>query len=128
MILYSYKYIQFQFIGILFIFLSMGFILNSCERDEIAILKPVEIDKSCDTNNVSFKEFIKPAIDKNCKECHNNSLNYRGINLDGYDNIKKNAVNGELRSSIYGSMGGYINNDCDIAKIQAWINQASLNN
>ena len=122
------KYKIFQFTGIFILFISFEIILNSCEKDEIAWLKPVEVDNSCDTKNVSFQDFIQPTIDKNCKGCHNNSNSYGGVSLEGYDNIKKVADSGRLVSSIYSNMGNYMNDNCNKAKIQAWIKQGSKNN
>lgn len=108
------------------ILLGLGF--SSCERDEVSPVKPLEFDSTCDTNYVSFLQTIKPTINKNCEYCHNNSYTASGVNLEGYDNIKKSAANGTLKKSINGSMKVYIENDCDNVKIQAWINQGSKNN
>jgi len=101
-------------------------LITSCERDEI--LKIGGIGQNCDTNNVSFQQFIQPLIEKNCKGCHNNSKQFAGVNLEGYINIKIVAQSGKLMSSLYRSMGAYINNECDKAKIQAWINQGLKEN
>lgn len=100
--------------------------ITSCEQDEI--VKIGGIGANCDTNNVSFRQFIQPLIDKNCKGCHNSSKQFAGINLEGYLNIKIVAQSGKLISSLYRSMGAYINNECDKTKIQAWINQGLKEN
>ncbi len=101
-------------------------LITSCERDEI--VKIGGIGQNCDTNNVSFQQFIQPLIDKNCKGCHNNSKQFAGVNLEGYINIKIVAQSGKLVRSLYGSMGAYISGECDKAKIQAWINQGLKEN
>lgn len=101
-------------------------LITSCERDEI--VKIGGIGQNCDTNNVSFQQFIQPLIDKNCKGCHNNSKQFAGVNLEGYFNIKIVAQSGKLTSSLYRSMGAYISSECDKAKIQAWINQGLKEN
>ena len=126
--LYRQKYRHVKYIGLSIILSILFFALNSCEQDEIASTKPVDLGNSCDTNNVSFIASIKPALDMNCKACHNNTDSYAGVNLEGYDNIKKAADNGKLLSGLFGNMSSYINNDCDFAKIKAWINQGSKNN
>lgn len=100
--------------------------ITSCEQDEI--VKIGGIGQNCDTNNVSFQQFIQPLIDKNCKGCHNNSRQFAGVNLEGYHNIKIVAQSGKLISSLYRSMGAYISSECDKAKIQAWINQGLKEN
>jgi hypothetical protein len=106
----------------------MELILNSCERDEVGPAKPIVIDNSCDTNKVSYKQFIQPILDVKCKDCHNSSYDAGGVNLEGYDNIRKVAISGKLKSSLLGTMRSYINDDCNYSKIQAWINQGSNNN
>lgn len=104
------------------------FTLISCERDEYIIATPIKIGNDCDTTNVSFSKTVLPFIQQ-CKPCHNNSDHYGGINLEGYDNIKSVAKNGQLVGSLRSSMSGYFSgSDCDYVKIQAWINQGSKNN
>ncbi len=100
--------------------------LVSCERDEI--IKVGGIGPNCDTNNVSFQQFIQPLIDRNCKGCHNSSKQFGGVNLESYISIKAVAQSGKLVNSLYRNMGAYISSECDKAKIQAWVNQGLKDN
>ncbi|MBM2814782.1 MAG: hypothetical protein HW421_1544 [Ignavibacteria bacterium] len=121
--------ITIPFRGFVWLLLIIVVGLLSCENDQYAVGIAPEIKLSCDTNKVSFKDFIKPIIDERCKTCHNNTSQYGGVNLDGYENIKINSVSGKLYNSIrFGNMSNYISDDCDIAKIKAWRNQGSKNN
>jgi hypothetical protein len=120
--------IRYQFIGIIITLFSIGLVINSCEQDQIVPASPIVYDNSCDTNNVSFLQFIKPQMDKNCISCHSGTDGYAGVNLEGYENIKKTAVNGQLLKALYGSMSSFIEDNCTKRKIKAWINQGSKNN
>ncbi|MBS4012407.1 MAG: hypothetical protein KGZ97_01435 [Bacteroidetes bacterium] len=116
----------FQYIGMILILVSFGIVMNSCEQDELVPTKP--IDSSCDTINVSFDLAVRPILEKNCTSCHNNSFSAAKINLEGYDNVNKTTVNDILTKSLTGSMKSYISDECEIAKIKAWVNQGSINN
>jgi uncharacterized membrane protein len=50
----------------------------------------------CDPNLSKFALGVNPIITANCLGCHNNSLASGGINLNGYNNIKTQALNGKL--------------------------------
>ena len=113
--------------GASIILFMCGFVLNSC-RDEIMPVTPLVIGTGCDTANVSFAATVQPLL-SDCLSCHNNSTSFAGINLEGYDNVSKAAKSGELPGSLRGTMKAYFSNDdCDFAKVQAWINQGFLNN
>ena len=92
----------------------------------------------CISENMSFKNDIVPIINRNCILCHSNATSNSlgaGINLDGYDNVKIYVDNSGLIGSINHTSGfspmpkggGKIPN-CDIEKIQNWINDGSPNN
>lgn len=125
--LYINKYRKFQILFITgFLFICI-LIFSSC-RDENILVENLKPGISCDTNGITFTKFVQPTLDRNCLSCHNNSYAMAGINLEGYDNIKSSAITGMLMKSFSGKMGNYMNNNCEISKIQAWINQGSLNN
>ena len=88
----------------------------------------------CDTLNVSFSAFVKPAL-AGCLACHNATTANGGIRLDTYSGIKAVAVNGRLYGSISWSQGyipmptgGIKLDDCRIKKIKSWIDVGSPEN
>jgi len=112
------------------VFAFLIFILSACETNQFLIFEPVQINNECDTTNVSYSKTVAPLLSQ-CIPCHNKSTNYSGVVLDGYDNIKTNALNGKLLTSIGkgSSMNSFLSNgDCDYFKIQAWIRNSTPNN
>ena len=93
------------------------------------------IEKECDTTNVTYAGSIKPLISTYCQGCHSGSNPGGGINLTTYDGVKAIALSGQLYGSVawlgsYSPMPQNANklSDCNIKKIQIWINNGSLNN
>lgn len=112
-----------QLAGMILILPFLGLVLNSCEQDELPPTKP--ITSSCDTNNVTYDLVIKPILEKNCTSCHNDAFSGGRVNLSNYTNAQITAVSGKLINSFSGSMKSYINDECEIVKIKAWVNQGS---
>jgi uncharacterized membrane protein len=89
----------------------------------------------CDPINATFASGVNSIITTNCVGCHNNSLASGGINLNGYTNIKVQALNGKLICSIQqtGSCSSMpknapkLGNNC-ISLIQNWITNGAQNN
>lgn len=50
---------------------------------------------SCNTENVSFTTYIKPAL-ASCTTCHKTGNTSGGINLDSYQGFKSAASSGRL--------------------------------
>lgn len=113
----------FHLAGMMLILISLGFTLNSCEQDELPPTKP--ITSSCDTNNVTYDLVIKTILEKNCTACHNDGFSGGSINLSNYTGAQNTAVSGKLIGGLSGSMKSYINDECEIVKIKAWVNQGS---
>ena len=90
---------------------------------------------ACDSTNVSFSQFVLPLMQNSCAGCHSATNALGGIKLHDYTSVKSAASSGKLMGSInwangYVAMpqsGGKLSN-CNIAKIQSWINSGSLNN
>jgi hypothetical protein len=87
----------------------------------------------CDTANMSFQTNVYPVINASCVECHGNSHASAGINLEGYDNVKKNSV--KMMKAIEHKSGASPMPqgasklpDCTINKLNAWISQGLKNN
>jgi hypothetical protein len=112
-------------IRLLPVLIIIGMVLISCEKDQLLSPPPIIVN-GCDTINISFSQVINPIIISDCVGCHG-SGGAGGVNLDGYDNIKTNALNGELVLSINGTMRQFLKNDCELLKIQAWVNKGASN-
>lgn len=120
----------------LIILLSVPF-LNSCYYDNFSEINPVI--GGCDTTGlITFNGEISTIFNRSCGAadvgCHKTG-NSQNINLDEYASTSSAAANGSLLGSIlhqsgFTSMplgGGSLDN-CDIQKIQAWVNRGKPQN
>lgn len=89
----------------------------------------------CNTDNVSYAQFIKPLIESNCQGCHSGSAPSGGVNLTTHAGVKAVATNGTLHGVTawlpgYPKMpfGGSQLPDCTVDKIKAWIDAGAPNN
>jgi len=88
----------------------------------------------CDVENVYYSSTIAPIIKNQCLSCHSSTFTNGGILLETWDDVKKQADNGNLLGVVkhlpgYSPMpqGGKLD-DCTILKIETWINNGALNN
>ena len=89
---------------------------------------------NCDSiSNVSYSNTVLPIINANCLGCHG-ANGGGGHNYSTYGGIKASADNGSLLGSInhqspYAPMpvNGKLSN-CDIKKIEVWINEGAAQN
>lgn len=116
---------------------------SACYNDNLAELTIGGVNgggggTSCDTAGVmSYTTHVSPIMRNNCgsaTSCHNASSS-SGINLSDYNGVRNVALNGTLLSSItwVGSASHMPKNgskmaDCNIKKIEKWVNAGSLNN
>ena len=109
--------------------------LGGCYYDKEDILYP---GGNCDTSNVTYSTTVSGIMTANCNVCHSTSsanANGGGIQLDSYTKLKVYVDNGKLMGSI-NHAGGYSPmpknatklSNCDISKIQAWVNAGAPNN
>lgn len=101
----------------------------SCTWNNEAELYP------CDSINVTYSQTVKAIIEKRCYSCHsasNSALYGDGINLEGYSNLKNATDAGLVLGNIKHEpgflampKGGPKLSDCDIAKIEAWVNKGA---
>lgn len=116
-----------------FILVMLFFALSSsCYYDKAEELYP---ETDCDTSNVSYNNFIVPLFAKECNRCHNAQSPLGGINLEDFSQVKLTANNGSLLGSMkhasnYSIMppSGAKMPDCDLSKIEKWINDGMPNN
>lgn len=87
----------------------------------------------CDTSVVSYSMDIAPIIDINCIVCHGSVSPEAGLDLSTYGNVFanreniRNRINRPLGDPFVMPQGGPMV-QCNIDKINAWINQGALNN
>lgn len=108
--------------------------LNGCYYDVEEELYPV-VNNPCDTTDVTFSATIVPILQQNCYSCHSNAANLGSVSVEGYDNVKALVDDGRLTGSIkyqagYSPMpsGAPQLTDCNLLKIDTWINHGALNN
>lgn len=122
--------------------LVLALLVSSCSKDNESDLdnntgNTGGTGNGCDTANMKFATNIKPILQANCYSCHSNAT-YAGISgvpLEDYADVKEHADAGQLMGVIthaagYPPMpkGGGKLSDCNINKIQAWINRGAENN
>jgi hypothetical protein len=117
---------------LLFFSLLLCFTNLSCYYDSEEDLYP---NVTCDTTNVKYSVEIKAIINNNCIGCHSAAANQGDIQLENHADVLKYANNGRLLGSIkhaatYVAMptGAPKLSDCNISKVEAWINAGSPNN
>jgi len=107
--------------------------MQSCYYDNVEDLYPQLPE--CDTTNVTYSNSVWPVINSNCTGCHGGNAPAGNIRLENYNDISSAANNGSLLGTIrhengWSPMpkgGGKLNN-CDITKIETWVNQGMPDN
>lgn len=92
-------------------------------------------DTGCSTASMSYRTDINPIISSNCLGCHNRQSNNGNVNLEGYVNLLKFVNNNRLLGAIKHNEGFAPMPqsapkllDCEIDKIEQWIDQGALDN
>jgi len=129
---YIKKQIAHRSIPILLI-LTMAALLQSCYYDNIEELYPQA--PACDTTNVTYSNDIWPVISDNCTSCHSGGSPSANVSLSNYNEIAAAAQNGSLLGTIRHENGwspmpknGGKLPDCDIKKMETWVNAGTPNN
>lgn len=88
---------------------------------------------SCDTTKFLFGNDVYPIIESNCTSCHSASHASGGINLTNYNNVLAVSGNGKL-IGVMNKTGNYPQmppsgklSDCNIKKVEKWVNAGSKN-
>ncbi len=108
-------------------------VLNACFYDSEEYLYPNP--PVCDTLNVSYSLEIAPILQNRCYTCHGNNNTVSVYEFEGYQDLISFIEKGRILGAIKRE-GGYLimpqgadkMPDCEISKIEAWINQGKLNN
>lgn len=110
-------------------------LVTSCTKENEENLQSKINQPLCDTLNMTFAKDVLPIITLNCYSCHGNGNIQGGMNLDGFARIKRQVDNNLLLNVIKHSPGfsqmpqGQPRlAQCDINKIEAWVNRGALNN
>ena len=102
----------------------------SCEKEN-----QEDLSDTCGTQDVSFSNDVNPILTSNCTQCHNDQAANGGVRLHNYENVKIHADDGALLGSIKHE-SGFSNMpqgqdklaECNIAVIEAWINDGAQDN
>ena len=133
--------VQRQYIGVIqkmsggFLLTFLVFFIWSCSQDKEGVSAPSTCSTS-PSSTVSFSRDIYPIIKNSCLSCHDAKNHFGGIVIENYTQISKSGKSGELYNSVYYPPSGnppYMPKGapllkCEIALIEAWVKQGSLNN
>jgi cytochrome c5 len=105
--------------------------LASCTyENEAELYGPV----NCDTSAVKYSTVVQPLLKQNCNGCHSVTSSVTNKPMDTYAALKPYIENGSFGYSIRGTNGydimpqsGPMSN-CNLEKIEAWINAGFPNN
>jgi hypothetical protein len=105
----------------------------SCYYDVEEILYP---DTECDIEMMSYTNDIVPILSDNCYTCHNTQARFGNIILDSHQELSKYFTTNDLLLGAIKHNPGFSAMpqgapkllDCQINKIEAWINQGAPNN
>jgi len=110
----------------------MAAVVTSCYYDVEEELYP---DTGCDSDDISYSEDVLPLLQTHCMVCHSQMANFGNINLEGYDQVLVHVANGGLLGSIRGDDGWSLMPqgrptllDCNVEKIESWIEDGAPNN
>lgn len=110
--------------------------ISSCYYDVEEDLYPLNGGGTgCDTSAVTYALKVKPIIDQNCINCHNQASQQGNVVLETHPDIVTYANSGQLLGAIKHQPGfspmpksGTKLNDCSILIIEKWVQSGSPNN
>lgn len=106
-------------INLIKVWIEQGALNNKCVEGE------------CNTYNMSFTSDIWPILNNNCTSCHGGS---GGVNIENYNDVKILVDNSKLLNVLHASNGAPLMppygklEQCELDKIESWINDGALNN
>lgn len=114
-----------------FLLASVVFAVSGCFYDNKEEL--FQLDDDCVTENLSYEFDIEPIISSRCYQCHDNSTGFGGYVIEGFTNLKPHVdivLNSIKHTNGASPMpkGEPMIPDCEIQKIEAWINDGALDN
>lgn len=113
--------------------LFLVFSTSSCYYDNEEELYPNPV--ACDTTNVTYSGTVTPILSENCNSCHGSTSPSAGVITDNYADLQTIVENGKFVGAInhldgYSPMpkGGNKLSDCNLAKIEKWLDSGAPNN
>ncbi len=116
-----------------FLFLFM-ITIAACYYDKYNQIYPPDAVLDCDTAAISYSQNVNAILSENCISCHNNGNASAGVALDSYEQVKIFVQSGAMMDAINQVNGiapmppGSKLTECDIIKMQHWIDGGALNN
>lgn len=111
---------------------TCSLVMNACTYNSE---EDLYLTTSCDTVDMSYSQDILPIIRDNCYSCHSQSANFGNVTLEGYNVLNTYVSNKGLLGTIRHEPGfspmpqnRAMLIECQIEKIEAWIDQGALNN
>jgi hypothetical protein len=115
----------------------MALLITSCYYDNEEYLYPNNGGiTGCDTTNVTYSGTVAPILEtNNCNNCHNPASPSGGVIVNNYEDLITWVNNGRFLGSInhepgFSPMpkGGNKLSNCNLLKIQKWIDDGAFNN
>ena len=107
-------------------------VFSGCFYDNEEDLYP---NITCDTSSLSYSQDILPILVSQCYGCHSAAANNGNVNIEGYDNLIPYVQNNRLMGTIqhldgFSPMPPNANklSNCNISKLQQWIDDGAPNN
>ena len=130
----SFRRLEMKILKVIFycsIFCGLTLLIQNCYYDNEEELYP----GACDVSVTTYEAKVLPIIDNNCLGCHSSADAQGGIILEGYEQLTPFIEDGRFACSINWEAGCSLMpknqsqlSACDLAIINAWIANGSLDN
>ncbi len=108
------------------------YVFSSCAFNSEEELYGIE---ECDTTIITWEQPIEEILAKNCVECHNENLNYRGVRHDTYE-LELIVVNDGRLNGVVNHLPGYPQMpyqrpqlpECELQLINLWLDRGAPEN
>lgn len=115
--------------------LVLFFIIAYCTGCYYDVEEELYPTLECSTENMSYSQDILPILQNRCYQCHDQANNFGNVTLEGYNNLIIHVNSGRLLGAIKRESGfsPMPKNespllDCQIEKIEQWINNGAPDN
>ncbi|GDX51713.1 hypothetical protein LBMAG27_07600 [Bacteroidota bacterium] len=109
-------------------------LISGCYYDKYDKLYPPATNANCDSVNVTYAVTVRAILDNYCMSCHDATTASGGAVFDSHSNILPWAQSGQLMGDVK-QLSGFVQmppgsklSDCDIAKLQKWVNDGAPDN